>query len=497
MEKKLDKELKKIQRLEKSQSFCLGYIIRFGKWFLYLLPLILILFTTLALLEFIDLLDFSLIGLSIKGAFYIIAFLYGVNSIFLLIGGTQTNIVLKKRLSYERKKGHPIDSLNGFKLLIHNVKAVIKFLNVTAVLCLVAMILYVIMLSSGILEIGYVAIGFTLFGLGLILFIRSLNLKISDINGLQDFYEPDIHQIFLDNFFADIFSNHLDPVSYLKWDEYKMVITEVLNPALVERVEKMERGEKPITFAIERMLYLYYLLYEKVISDETFSQELGEVLNLNSERFDSERGAFIEGKWYFGKKDIYKLFKFIETFNPGFFDVIDRLQIELKDNIETVSTGKVYIDCSTQEIVYKTHTLNIMVFLFNNRSKSKKYNIRIIAPGFDPDQVLLKIKVEGRGSFKVPDQDIPLLSPTKIDIVNVLSDMLENGDTAWVSLTPRVIGKQTIQIFLESPKGEIIQGETRVVEVATNIKSYLRKFTSLGSIFGGLAAPLSRMLFIV
>jgi hypothetical protein len=73
--------------------------------------------------------------------------------------------------------------------------------------------------------------------------------------------------------------------------------------------------------------------------------------------------------------------------------------------------------------------------------------------------------------------------------------MLENGDTAWVTLEPRKKGEQTIQIFLETSEGEIIEGETRIINVKRDLKTYLKKLSSLGSVVSGIAVAISRVLF--
>jgi hypothetical protein len=72
--------------------------------------------------------------------------------------------------------------------------------------------------------------------------------------------------------------------------------------------------------------------------------------------------------------------------------------------------------------------------------------------------------------------------------------MLENGDTAWLTLEPRETGVQTIQIFLLSEDGTIIEGKTRAVKVTKNFKDYIKKLSSLGSLLGGIAVPLARIL---
>ena len=492
MEKALAKDLKKIKRLESMQGVLINYIYRVGKLFLFILPLILVILALMILLAvFSQIPVFGVVGTI---GFYIVLGIYGLNSILLLLGAYYTQKSLKARLKFERKRGRPIDSLDGFDLLYNNVKGVINLLFMIALLCLISLGLFIVMLIvSELFGVGYAAIGFALFGFGLALLVRSLKLNIHDVNGLQDFYKPTTHQIFLDNFFSDVLSNHLDPVTFLKWDEYLAVIKKNLNPSFVETVKQREAEELPITFAMEKILFLYYLKYHEVLTDEQLLAELKEVVNVNSENFDIEKGAKIENRWYFSKKDIYKIFEYIKEFNPGFFNIVDRLQLELADNIERLSKDPIYMDSSAQEIVYKGTELNVMVYLYNNSPEAKDYRIKVISPGFDPKEIILDIQVEGRGSYKIPEKPIPLFSSGD-DICGTMSVMLENGDTTWLTLEPKEVGEQTIQIFLETAEGTIIEGKTRSVKVSKDIKTQLKKLTSVGSIIGGLAAPISRML---
>ena len=492
MEPSHEKGLRKLRKIEKFQAFVIRFITTIGKWLHFLLPFLLIGITVLAILALVDLV---VISTRLIGIFFGILALYTINSIILYLGAARTNKLLETRLDFERKRGRPIDALDGFDELTHHVKRVINLLKVTSIFSIIATLLFAAMVILQLIELGYAAIGFTLFALGLALLIRSLNLNIYDVNGLKDFYKPTIHQIFLDNLFSDVVSNHIDPITLLRWNDYVLGITEILNPAFVKKIKGLERGERPITFAIEKILYLYYLKSQGVLQEERFLAELKEVINVESEIFDVEKGLLIEGKWYFSRKDIFSLFEYIKEHNPGFFKIVDRLQIELRDNIEKFSQDKVYMDSSGQEAVFKGQSLNVMVFLFNNSPKSKEYRIRIIATGFNPGEFKLDMRVEGRGSLKIPDEPIPLTSSTGTDIVGVMSDILENGDALWLTLEPRVLGEQSLQIFLETADGTIIEGRTRNVRVAKDIKSQLKKLTSIGTILGGIAAPLSRAFF--
>lgn len=488
-EVEIEKELSRVIKKERIQGKLIRYMTSWGKILLYVLPIVLVIMAVLTLL------NIAILDITLKIVFIIILMIYGINSIILISGARSTNKSLKLRLDFERKRGRPIDSLDGFDLLFSSVKRITNLLKIIGLICLVALGLFSIMIFvPGFLEIGYAAIGFALVGFGLALLIRSLNLNIHDVNGLQDFYKPTTHQIFLDNFFSEIFSNHLDPVTFLKWDEYIAGIDKILIPSFIESVKIKEEDELPITFAIESILFLYYLKFQEVLSKVQFTQELKEIINVDSLDFDIDRGLRIEGAWYFSTKDIYKLFDYIKTYNPGFFNIIDRLQLELADNIGRLSKDPIYMDSSAQEFTYVNSELNVMVFLYNNAPESKKYKLKVVAPGFDPSEMILNIEVEGRGSFMIPDNPIPLISSEETDIAEVLSTMLENGDTTWLTLEPREVGEQTLQVFLMAEDGTIIEGKTKSVKVTKNFKDYLKKLTSVGSLLGGLAVPIARML---
>lgn len=486
MESNLNQELAKVIKKEKRQSSLTNYITKVGKVLLYILPLILLAVTVMT---FIFPIDFTLTVIFIS-----VLVIYGFNSLMLFYGALLTDSSLKMRLDIERRRGRPIDSLDGFDLLYDNVNKVISLLKIISYLCFGAIVLYTIMLVFNFIELGFAAIGFALIGLGLALLIRSLNLKIQDVNGLQDFYKPTTHQIFLDNFFGDIFSNHLDPVTFLKWDEYLAGINKILKQDFINQVKSHEEDELPITFAIEQILYLYYLKFQNVLTDEIFHSEIEEVLNINDESFDLNKGLMINGVWYYSKEDLFNVFRYIKEYNPGFFNIIDRVQLELTDNIERLSKDPIYMDNSCQEVVFLDGELNIMVFLYNNAPNEKKYRLRVIAPGFEPNNVAVDVEVEGRGTFEIPSHNIPLTSREGIDICGVVSNMLENGDTVWITLEPRHIGEQTVQIFLETQEGIIIEGKTRAVKVTKDFRARLKKLTSIFSLLGGIAAPLARVL---
>ncbi|MFO7795349.1 MAG: hypothetical protein ACQERB_10645 [Promethearchaeati archaeon] len=501
MNQKLEEELEKVIETEESQKKFMNYVVRFGKWLLFVLPIILVIITilTIVLIEeipeatkWID----SPVDYKILTILYVIVLaIYFFNSLILIITSRRTNKSLELRLDYEKRKGRPIDSLDGFRLVMDNINRVLILMNITALISIASVTLFAIMLTIGNVELSYIAMGTTLVGLGLALLIRTVNFNITDVNGLQEFFEPLTHSILLDNFFTEVFSNHLDPVTYLKWDDYILGIEDILTEEFVQLISEKEKEELPITFAIEKILFLYYLKYLDVLTEEQFIQEFKEVVDLDSKDFDIQDGYCIEKKWVFAKKHMYKIFKFIKKHNPEFFTIIDRLQLELVDNIERIANDPIYFDSSANEVVNLHSELNVMIILYNNRPEPRDYRIRVYAPGFEPKKVSLGIEVEGRGSFKIPSENIPLVSDGRLDITQVLSMILENADTVWLTLEPIKKGEQTIQIFIETTDGHIVGGETRTIKVKTNIKDYIKKLSSLGSVVSGIAVALSRAIF--
>ncbi len=496
-----NKKLEKVLKYEKTQASLTKYVIYIGKWLLLGLPIALVVITILNLFVFESVPAATRFAEEppqyqiLTIVYAIILVIYFLNAIILLISSLKTRQSLKYRLAFEKKRGRPIESLDGFGLLYDNVKRVLSLMDLTSIVCIFSVVLFLSMLIMDNKDLGFVAMPSSLVGVGLALTIRSLNLNITDVNGLQDFFKPYIHQIFLDNYFSEVFSNHLDPISFLKWDEYAASIKSILTSKFKQKIEKQEPGEFPITFAIERILFLYYLHYQEILTIEDVKRELGEVIDVNSDIFDVKEGVLIENAWCFSRKDMFNLFQFIKEYNPGFFTLIDRLQLELADNIERLAKDPIYYDTSCQETVTLNSELNLMVFLYNNSPESKNYTVRVAAPGFEPKKLSLNERVEGRGTFEIPNKEIPLISKKDDDIVGVVSSMLENGDTVWVTLEPVQKGEKTIQIFLENEDGEIVEGETRVVKVKTDIKSYIKKISSLGSVVSGIAIALSRALF--
>ena len=486
------KLLNKVSKKESIQAKLNKYNVSIGRLLLYLVPL------TLVILTLVNIITANAIFSTLLIIFVSILAIYAVNALLLMMGALTTGQAFQMRLDFERQIGRPLDSLRGFSTIQKKIGNTLNLLKIIALVSFVSLGIYAVWIVMSLGQpsdlgdiLSYAGLGFTLVTAGLALLVRSVKMDITDVTGLSDYYKPSNHDLFIDNFFGDIFYGSLDPIVKLKWDEFTDVLENNLKPEFVAEIKSKEETEIPVKFAIEKILYLSYLESQGVIDRKTVTNEIGEIMNFGEE-YTYERGAIVEGRYYFSVSDLHKIFLNIEKHIPAFFDAVDRLQLELIDNIKILSDDPIYLDVCAEEMVAKDGEINIILFLYNNKPADKKYKIKIFAPGFQPEELIVDVMCEGRGNFEIPKREIPLTSDTETDVVGVMSTMLKNGDAVWLTLEPREKGEQTLQVFLMEPDGTVIEGKTMTVDIFTNFLFLIKRLTGSSSVLGGVATPVLR-----
>ena len=485
---------KMVERVEASQARYTAYNVRLGKPLLYILPLFLVGLTIISLLNIFN-------AMVLLYVFVAVLLVFAINTLMLGFAATKTKRAFTKRLQLERQKGRPLDSLRGFVSIKRNIDATIftlKLLFVISILVLIIYLVYVGMIFTNAdvnlaQWVAYGGLGLALVCFGGALLVQSVQMDITSVTGLSDFYRPSAHELFVDNYFGDVFQGHLDPIVYLKWDEFTEEVRKSLKPEFIHAILTEEPDEIPVKFAIEKLLYLHYLEYSGVLDHQEVLRELEEFLDLNTGFYHPDQGVKIGGRRYFHWNDIFKIFDLIESYSPAFFDIVDRLQLELMDNITIVAEDPVYMDVSASEVCRKDDECNLFLLIYNNAPDTKDYIVRIVSPGFEPNELKLKVPVEGRGNFEIPKKPIALTDESDEEVVYILATMIKNADSLWVTFEPRDIGIQTVQVFLEDAEGRIIEGKTMAIDIVRNIAYLLKRLTSFGSMAGGAASPLLRL----
>ena len=381
----------------------------------------------------------------------ILNFLY---FILLLYWVSKTYIIYKIRLDYEKSNGKVIENFAGYKTFKKNFMGALFLLLIISILALFSELLFIVFLYLEYIIIGLLAIGTLLFVLYLSFYISSLNLDLYRINGLQDFFKPIKHNILVFDYpITEIIENHLDPLSYLKWEEYYISIRDLVQ----SKFQKNMKDNRKIKILLEKILLLYYLEYQKFLTKEQVREEFKKILIFKSDKFDIKKGWLNLGNWYFSKADFNRIFNFIEHNTPEFFDIINNINLIYK---QTTIKNPIYLDVSTQEEI-QTYgdNLNLIIFILNLSLDNELFELKIDSPGYKPDKFHIKLRLD------ISEVKSLILQKEK-DIIEILSSMMSQGKFLWFNLAPINKGEQSIHIRFEKIDGEFILGK--------NIKSVIR-----------------------
>ncbi len=356
--------------------------------------------------------------------------------------------------------------------------------------------------KRGFSKIEIMAISFTLLTFGLSMFVKSLSADITDVIGLADFFVPSSHEITVDKIIADVFKEHLDSLSRLKWDEFRAIIEKSMLPDYKYKIIQEEPDENPVDFAIEKLLLLSYLEYQGILSFKQVLNELKEIMTIPNDQYDYEQGADIGlSKRYFSRADLHKIFEdLIARYSKPFFKILDRLQLELLDNFKSFASQEVYFDVACDERVILDKYLSLFIIIFNNSPKKKEFKLNVISSGFFPKIFELSLEVEGRGALdlqliaqKLSEPNPPLISSEGEDAVNLMSEITKNSDSVWLSLNALEKGEQTIQVFLMDEMKNVIKGITLTVETYQDFASKIKTGGASTSVLTGLITALAKI----
>ncbi len=417
---------------------------------------------------------------------------FGLNFFVVFLGIATNSNAFHSILQLNKMEGRPIKSLHGFEYLENKIKEnqkLTKGLLILTLLFTMGYILFILIdwfspLFSFGSEIQSSALGLLLIIIAILMNYKPMNVDIGRILGLIQFHSTKSHQITMRTFFTDCFYEHIDPVTRLKYDEFIEIIKTIVKPEFVKHVHEMDELDDPIKYATEQMLYLAYLDYRKTIDENTVIAHLSEIINTSTPKYDYINGADVGAPIrYFSRKDIFNVFKNgIEKYTPKIFNIIDRVQIDVIDNLVEIANQQTLLEVIAEESINDDGVVNLLVFIFNNTEKEKQFMIDIFAPNFQPDLLKLTITVEGRGNFRIPtppDGKLKICDDSQEDCVGVISNILKNAEMLWLSFKPQKNhGLDVISIFLSDEFNRIIKGQTVAVQIQNNKIGKMIKDTS-------------------
>jgi hypothetical protein len=411
----------------------------------------------------------------------------------------------RKETEKKAAEGFPISSLEGFGSVSQFNRSV--FVNSAIITIAITLSFLLYLLSAYIIpfiterftDIAIIAalgelitpvIFFSSLGLVFIAIGVWLLLKIPEKpaflpGAMLKYYIPRSTPIVLDNFLSDAIIAFLDPITAIRMDEWTESIRVRLNPQFEPYLPEQTRLEQ----AKEKIFLMFYLKERMsgIFTSDTFLKELKEVIR------EEEVSSFLEGESSGISATILE-----ETINtlltqmPEIFETIDRIVIELVDNLPEFNSNRdIWINVSSPEkVVGNREPFRLLIFALNRdvNKTNRKMTFRAEGPVKTyMEKQELKIILDDAEAFNLPEK-LPFTSEEETDVLSVLSKILQIGDAVWFTFSRKSFDTHLFHLSVEEQDASIFTLTTQT-DVVRDLMYYVTEYGGRLSALGGLATP--------
>ncbi len=398
-----------------------------------------------------------------------------------------------------RASGMPLGAVRGFDSIFTNLKVARKNTLLLFLLGVGAFFCYLIGVGATEYQKGHeqdlpdfpfhVAMYLiSVFFLLLVLGVSSLR-EVSRVatfdyhGGLSPLYELEEFPVAVDNCLSEVFRAYLDPMAYLKFDEWSELIDNLTKEGLGD-----DYTETEFERVRELVLYLRYLVQNFPAISEAAAEAL---INFRVRVDDAYTRIRDFPNLEIGQIDLVlaKMQKEI----PQFFKIIDHIMIQLEDNLTEFRNTELFFDAALPQVAYPGDPLPLFLFFFNNDpnfiERRRPIRVKIVAPGFEPSQLDLDLTLDPREEVHLGSTHVlPILDLAGDDISKAISEILQVADALWLTLVPQDVGTHAINVFIEDAEtGAIIAGKNFRVKIVYDLGSLMRKVMGVAALAAGAA----------
>lgn len=412
-----------------------------------------------------------------------------VNALIIMLTTIAMYICYRSDLKNLKRRGKPIESLKGMEQVSHAMLMKTLSTFILTLLAFFSFVLYYASISWNLVSFFYASVSLVLITFGLAILLKIPKSPAFQPGGLLEYYTPREFPVLIDNLFMDTLEAFLDPLSWIKSDEYLEDLEKVV------RLKKFDYTKTDLERAFEKIMLLNYMKVRMpdIINEEIIKDEVTEVIS--ESHYD-----LIADSPYLSFKNIRKLLTLLQSRSPEIATLVDRLYMLLLDNLDDFKKKDLIVCVTAPREVKGLRRFGVVVFLLNNsdefREKRRPVTIRCVSQGFYPSVSVIQVTLDPKEDFEIVSDQLPIFSEEGEDIVGTLPKVLQIGDAVWFSLIPTDYGKYVVRIEVLE-RGELIYGESLVVTVKRDLVGIARLVSGSGSIIGGLGTILSKMLALV
>jgi len=375
-------------------------------------------------------------------------------------------------------RGRPFESLHGYEA-IHDVtnNAINRVSAVLTVVVIAVFAQFTATFEGGLSDGGGVlvgiAIGATFAAFGLDLLRGGVQHNTVERWGLLEAYDPPLHPACPNPVFTDILTTWMDPVLRARFDSHIQSLRDGLQPGC------------EIHSAIEHLLHMRYLEAKGELTNRQVRQSMGKWFRDDyiSELFESD--WFDEDTWT-------KLFTHIRNRCSPFFRLLERLQYDLDDNLESLRSDALHFDVDMQNVV--TDSGHLFAYVHNSDSEEMTIIMKIQTPDFQPHESEFMLTLSASSALDEIDKHLPRISSTSTDVHDVLANMMDEGEIIWQTLLPQHDGEATVTVRIEDTDGNLLGGRVLAIQIRPPLEERIRNIAGYSAVLAGIASILYRVI---
>ncbi|MFX0113203.1 MAG: hypothetical protein ACFFB3_01510 [Candidatus Hodarchaeota archaeon] len=432
------------------------------------------------------------------------AFLFAING-YSLYSGFDKEI---KRIS---KSQMPVDSLEGFAQTKSSISLMFQSsytIFATAVISIAIYISTLVLFTQNPkwlrdeelewLRNAFViaALGLLLATLGLVALIRVPDAPAVVPGGLLGYYFPRTLPSTLDNLLADSVYPFLDPITRLLFDEWTDSIQASLATTFEANIDPLTRIER----AREKILLMIYLRNRMpdLITEESYRNEILEVIH--EDAFED----FAAGKDSGFSLDLMeRVIKRLEKFIPEVFDAIDRLIVNLIDNLHKFKETELFITMGLPPTIYgHQYPFRLLILMLNKAPDFSQIRrpVKVIIEAEEdvifPRRTEMNILLDRYLGLNIESEKLAIIQQNgEQDVVRLLSRILQMSDSIWIQFIPRIYGKTILTVKVEEEGKGVVFGTTSDVSLKRDFRFFARTYGGRFGVLGGLLVPLFNLFW--
>jgi hypothetical protein len=439
-----------------------------------------------------------------------------INSVTVSMSGYSLSSNFSKEIKRLETKGFPISSVEGFSNMYGRIRSIFSSSFLISIVVFISLITFssIILFGQLIDNIAQlptlqgilgpntksiketlrflvivIALSLILIAIGISLLVNLPDAPALVPGSLMKYYNPVSMPSQIDNFLSDTVFPFLDPITRTRWDEWGQFILDNLN----SEFEPEEDPQTKLEIAREKILLFAYLnlsMSEK-INEELTKKELAEMFTTPDIVDQLFAGESSDITW----KILLEILAKIQKKAPEIFDVVDRIIVELTDNLKSFKNNELFITTTApSKVMGNMRPFRILVFMLNKDStnfgtKKRPVQVKLVSEGSTTIPDVYEIHLDEAEGMEVNSESLPLIGEGE-DIVGLLSRILQVGDAVWFQVFRRNFGIHLFNVRVAEEGRGSIYGKSLEITINRDFKFYLQQYGGKLSAVGGAALPI-------